>query len=406
MINDIHLPSHFLDLLLARLQAAPRSPIHCSAGIASHDQGTSIILFRTGGAPAIVVSGAHTPNEVSERLATVTASAGPGTRAGLVFGVGQAAGWVGGAIRDGADWKPLDHIQVVGPGMQQLPLSRKGEKPAEGLDSERWSRSIGALGEASWRRLQSLHIGIVGCGRTGSLVANSLRKMGVVRLSLIDFDRLERHNLGEMDLVGEAHVGEAKSIVLSRLLGLENALAEPISSVRALKVTKGCDLLISCVDNSQARLLSAFLAMVYLKPILDIGTGVERIGSELRMGADVRLILPGRCLLCCGGVAGIEEARDQLRTPGGRTVLPVTWHNQRAGSLRSLNQIAAGLGIRLLEDLLVSRVTESVWTRIEFGPNGTPILPLRAIPSRNSCTCGALTGTADAGLSRLAEWLA
>src|SRR5262249_37374857 len=91
-----------------------------------------------------------------------------------------------------------------------------------------------------------------------------------------------------------------------------------------------------------------------------------------RMGADVRLILPGDgCLLCHGGLAHYREALETLTS--GREAAKasgLSGRHDRTGSLRSLNQLAASVGMSLLLDLAAERVTGSRWTQLERDDTG------------------------------------
>ena len=125
----------------------------------------------------------------------------------LLLGRNQQRGRALGAVRLPAqDLTPVHSLRLVGPGMLRINLQRApwpewssqaGEEPHQDL-SERWSRTIGALGFDVWQRLIGLRYAIVGLGRTGSSLALALARLGVQHLTLIDPDLLERHNLGEM----------------------------------------------------------------------------------------------------------------------------------------------------------------------------------------------------------------
>ncbi len=103
-----------------------------------------------------------------------------------------------------------------------------------------------AQGEPPWRRLASLEYGIVGAGRSGSILACAIAEgWGAENLTLIDPDTLARHNLGESDLpeVTPAELGRAKVDVLaerlrqSRETGAGHTItpvAESIVQLRAL----------------------------------------------------------------------------------------------------------------------------------------------------------------------------
>lgn len=68
------------------------------------------------------------------------------------------------------------------------------------------------------------------------------------------------------------------------------------------------------------------------------------------MGADVRLVLPGQCLLCCGGLRHPAAARQALvSAEAARTLYAQRdWRRERTGSLASLNLTAVGRALQLL----------------------------------------------------------
>jgi hypothetical protein len=235
-------------------------------------------------------------------------------------------------------------------------------------DLDRWSRTSGALGgEAVWWRLVWLHVGIVGCGRTGSSLATGLARLGVHRLTLIDPDRIELHNLGEMDLVTPNDVGRFKSEVIAKRLAAAQVpiqatpIAAPIMHPKARSGAARCDVLICSVDNDAARLACAPIATREHRVLVDLGTAIQFHGE------------PGDgCLLCRGGhLARYAEAVENLvyrRVP--RALGGDTWRLQRAGSLASLNQLAVALRVQILLDLVAERLTSSTWAQVEFDDEG------------------------------------
>src|SRR5262249_7458871 len=148
----------------------------------------------------------------------------PGVVGTLGIGDGLMRGTLWGAVQAGRHSLPLDVLHLVGSGMFRLMLtcpyaSWQGTPPAaDVLQTEAshtatalWSRAVGALGStAGWQRLIGLRIVLIGVGRTGSLVATTLARLGCQHLTLIDPDRLEPHNLGEMDSVCRSDVGRYK----------------------------------------------------------------------------------------------------------------------------------------------------------------------------------------------------
>lgn len=311
--------------------------------------------------------------------------------------------------------EPVHVVKLVGPGMHKV-LTPEGQavSPEPALtpkDKERWSRLIGALGEESWQRLCALRFCLVGVGRTGSVIATSLARLGTRSLTLIDPDRLELHNLDAMKGVTERDVGRLKvtgvrdaAVAINSCAAETRALPDSITTLRAFVSAKEADILLCCVDHEGARLATALIATLYGKPLLDIGTGVFGSGEERQMGADVRLILPGECcLLCLGGVANAEQARTIFASRSSSPLPRPVWQEERAGSLRSLNQIAAHLGLRLLEDLVGERVQNSTWLHVEFDRHGLPALRTMAPPENPACPLCRHAGEGDGGLVAVRE---
>jgi molybdopterin/thiamine biosynthesis adenylyltransferase len=334
----------------------------------------------------------------------------------ILLGRGEDVGLFTGIFLVRDQIEPVQEMRVVGVGMHRLAavdfqaLHRRTISPE---DAERWSRLIGALGgQEVWQRLTSLHFCIIGTGRTGSLVAATLAKHGVRTLTLIDPDVLELHNLDAMDAVTECDLGRFKAEAIAENLKHDlphvhiTALPQSVITAEARMLVKTADVLICCVDDDAARLVVGALACCYEKLLLDVGTGIfdedsHQLSevSHRRMGADIRLILPGDgCLLCWGGVANPQEALRRWRTGlslGRAKEQRRPWHEERAGSLRSLNAVAAHFGIRLLEDLVAGRLTQSVWLRLEVNEQGLPSLqsfPACLLPT---CSLCSLVGAGD-----------
>ncbi|MCS7253579.1 MAG: ThiF family adenylyltransferase [Armatimonadota bacterium] len=351
----------------------------------------------------------------------------------LAIGTGEALGNIAAMCQMPDGVKPLNTLTIIGAGLPRITLhprtaAAQRQSVSHITHQDIWSRTIGALGEGTWRRLISLRIGIVGCGRTGSLIATSLARLGVRHLTLIDHDILEPHNVGEMNGVALDDVGSAKVEALVKSLpahSFVDCLADSALSLPALIALKQCEFIFCCVDNPSARLATAFLAALYLKPFIDIGTGIfvtdqplshfsassshrPSIASPPRhrsMGADVRLVLPERCLVCFGGIADLEQAcmelMELLEPCASIPTSHPDWREQRAGSLRSLNTCAVGFALRLLEDFVGARIRESTWLHLEINDAGIPTIEHRTTPSNSRCPLCALAGQGDDGLCRL-----
>ncbi|MBN1675663.1 MAG: ThiF family adenylyltransferase [Kiritimatiellae bacterium] len=339
--------------------------------------------------------------------------------AALVVGTEHLSGQAWGLLRrETGQPQPLHLLSLQGPGMHRIVLhptpalrSDPHPGPRHAAGTERWSRTIGALGEQAWRRLTDLAYAVVGCGRTGAAVASGLACLGVRSLLLLDPDSLELHNLGEMAVAPEC-TGRPKAEILAEQLRVLSppttlhALTCSVTHRLALRAIRNTDFLFSCVDHDAARLAVGVLAALYVKPLIDIATGIHGAGPERRMGADIRLVLPGeRCLLCLGGLTDEPDARRILRSQREeiRFYAARDWSDERAGSLASLNHTAASLAQRMAEDLVAERIQHSTWLHLEFDAAGvlTASYPDRLTQEtpRAACPhCARFQGLGDEGL--------
>lgn len=313
-------------------------------------------------------------------------------------------------------------LSLVLPGAEQRVLrfdsvddASEGTRPKDqdaALAAIRWSRTRGALGDAVWQQLCRAHVALVGCGRTGSLLAEALAGLGLQRLTLIDPDYLELHNLGEGAGYGTAHLGHAKATALADTLEARyddlqvTAIAQGIAGWRAAGAVRSADVVLAAPDHDAARFVASALAVAHHRPLLDLGTGIqvrrpphapgsaEPQAPALDLGADIRLFMPGDgCVLCWGGLADPDAVRARLR---GERSTSRDWRAQRAGSLRSLNTTAVGVALRLLEDLYRGEVRHSQHVQLRW-EGGTPRMEHRERSQRvrSQCLChyaGAATG--------------
>lgn len=175
---------------------------------------------------------------------------------------------------------------------------------------EELKRTVSAWGNDTQHKISRLKFGIVGLGSVGSIVAESLVRMGVQNIKLIDFDVVEKHNLDRLLHANNADIGHRKVEVIANAIR-KNATAAytqiqeiPLSVTEegGMKEAIDCDIIFSCVDRPWARHILNYIAYAYLIPVIDGGISVHTRNSKLQ-GADWRMhaVFPTRrCLLCIG----------------------------------------------------------------------------------------------------------
>lgn len=137
------------------------------------------------------------------------------------------------------------------------------------LDRYHRQMLLPAIGEAGQQRLARSHALIVGCGALGSVIADSLCRAGVGRLTIVDRDVVERTNLQRQVLFDERDAVSAapKAEAARRRLAAINSCVQIVAHVddfnarNAERYAEGADILLDGLDNFEARYLLNDLAV-------------------------------------------------------------------------------------------------------------------------------------------------
>lgn len=107
------------------------------------------------------------------------------------------------------------------------------------------------------RRLREARVTVCGAGALGANIVESLARSGVVKLTVIDRDRVEERNLSTQPYLRD-DIGGKKARTLAyavyRAVGVEvEALASELTARNVAKLLADSDLVIDAFDNSIAR---------------------------------------------------------------------------------------------------------------------------------------------------------
>lgn len=216
---------------------------------------------------------------------------------------------------------PFDRVRPLdAPIADLIPTSAPNPGPNE-RDPAPWlDRQVRAFGPEGQRRLESVRVGVVGCGGTGSVVVQMLAHLGVCHLVLVDPDVVEVTNLNRLVGATQSDVQQVRTKVdVARRMARRirrsvqvQTVAMPLGAPRALAALRGTDLLFGCTDNHASRLLLNQMAVQYLIPLLDLGAGLKAApgGGLETAGGQVRLVRPGQACLAC--IDGIDRAQAAL----------------------------------------------------------------------------------------------
>ena len=172
-------------------------------------------------------------------------------------------------------------VHVVGDHYSTMVVGRT-ETTVE-LD-ERFSRQRDFISPAQQRALSGIKVVIVGSGGLGSILAESLSRVGVGGITLIDDDTLDESNLNRWQGGTPSDVGRFKADILAdqlqrmcpdvRVTSICRSVYEP----ELEQVLCGADIIIGALDNDEARYFLNRVCIQYLIPLFDAGVAVTGAG--------------------------------------------------------------------------------------------------------------------------------
>jgi molybdopterin/thiamine biosynthesis adenylyltransferase len=189
-----------------------------------------------------------------------------------------------------------------------------------------FDRSVRAFGPAIQGTLGDLRVGVVGCGGTGSAVAEQLVRLGVRHLILIDADTLTESNVARVYGSTPANIGAPKVQILREHLSsiapdLEcEAVRSMITVERTARQLISCDLVFGCTDDNAGRLVLSRFSTFFATPVIDLGVLLTTDVSSGLTGIDGRVttLVPGAGCLVCRDRVDLGRAAIELRTPEER----------------------------------------------------------------------------------------
>jgi len=166
-------------------------------------------------------------------------------------------------------------------------------------------------------------IGIVGLGSVGSLVAEALSRVGLFRLTYLDFDMLEERNLDRTHGATAADVLAqlSKVQVAARSTGLSHTadqldlqvVSQSLLTPEGLAAALDCDVLVCCVDRPWPRFLLNVIAYSHLIPVVDGGitARVKPDGTPLHIDWRIHTVGPeNACMVCLGALRRSDVSLD------------------------------------------------------------------------------------------------
>jgi molybdopterin/thiamine biosynthesis adenylyltransferase len=151
---------------------------------------------------------------------------------------------------------------------------------------ERYSRH-GLIDWFSQDRVQSARFAVIGAGAIGNEVIKNLALLGAGRISIHDFDRIERHNLTRSVLFRENDIGRTKAeVAAARARELDpavdaRAIPGDFWTTLGFDTLRATDCVIGCVDNFEARIRLSRLCHLAGVNLIDVAIDTRHACVEV-----------------------------------------------------------------------------------------------------------------------------
>jgi molybdopterin-synthase adenylyltransferase len=312
-------------------------------------------------------------------------------------------------------------------GSEELNVQRSWLRPRPASEDTVGQAQISELfarqkvfGEAASRDMESIVIGLVGAGGLGAIFAEYLARLGVRRWILVDPDHLERTNLNRAPFatsqMARENVAKVEHVrqLIERFWASKASIRCIVGAIpddRSTLALKRADIIVVATDNHQSRLDAIKFALKIGKPLLSIGSYIEKSDPDIPPRIFGRVTLAplsgGWCLACCGAIslqqAAIEQAdpvtSERLHQAGyiaGVNAPAVYWVNGATAGIAAgvIHGMIAGFGVSPEGLDHVINYTRGTWLNLEHDIDYNCYI----------CGIGETVGLTDAARTRGDAW--
>ncbi|PIR83896.1 hypothetical protein COU18_01935 [Candidatus Kaiserbacteria bacterium CG10_big_fil_rev_8_21_14_0_10_51_14] len=203
-------------------------------------------------------------------------------------------------------WCTIGRIRVIGRRFRFLDQAPEKQSIPEFFD-----RQVRAFGPDIQRLLQTLHVGVVGAGGTGSPIVEQLTRLGIGTLSIFDGDIFEDTNVNRVYGSTTGDVGRNKAEMIgehAKRIGTPTDVRfypEYITNEETAKHLRECDVVFGCTDKHTPRGTLVRLALQYLIPLIDTAAMINSENGLIReVIGRITVFYPGEaCLFCRGRIS-------------------------------------------------------------------------------------------------------
>ena len=304
-----------------------------------------------------------------DRIAPVARASGL-PLVGLTLGTDgswSARFWIWDGNRFGRIW--CGKTRVVGRVMRVTFNDRKLPPPKRKPTLRRTTDTWGKIRQSDIARL---HVGIVGVGSVGAVVAEALTRIGVRKLTLIDPDKVEIHNLDRLLYASSRDVGRPKVRLVANNLR-RNATADffqvstyedAIQTESCYRTALDCDVLFSAVDRPLPKDLLNCIAYTHCIPVISGGVFIGNKPNGTLGQAAWSVVTAGperRCLRCDGQYTTSDVAMERDGSLDDPAYIPDAQSAEGRPTNQNVFPFSTNLASFMVMEMIRLIIAESWW---------------------------------------------
>ena len=198
-------------------------------------------------------------------------------------------------------------IRVIGQQYSYINNSNYIQQQNHRMDEQFLRRAHLFGGQIAQNKLSDIQVAVVGCGGTGSIVAENLVRLGVKHITLIDDDLVEETNLNRLQGARVSDINRYKVDVIAENIRqyardvFVNKIKTNAFSKSSYNHLKSSDIIFSCVDNAVARFFINQISASFFIPVFNVGVRIfESENHEINNVWRVDIFVPSTtsCMDC------------------------------------------------------------------------------------------------------------
>jgi molybdopterin/thiamine biosynthesis adenylyltransferase len=308
---------------------------------------------------------------------------------------------------------PVSRVVVIGKEQLRIIQPRRSAYYASTLSPDatsvcadpRLTRNVAWLGEARQQQISNIRVGCLGAGGLMDPFTLAAARAGFKHFCLVDFDKVEDVNYNRLLGLSSTDLGKFKVDVLERELRRYDpdldilTLKGRIQDEDVQRALQSVDIIVSGVDNDEARLVLQLFAARHMIPVLDMGSGIFLNSAHTRIerkGGQIRAFIPGHACLVCQGL-DLDKIHSTTWLEAKTRAGYIMDTNESPGSVITFNMSLAGMALSMLMDYVtgINRIPQQLGYD-ELGYQ----MRHRAFASKQNCPICGENGIVGAGMEK------